>query len=260
MFTFFEVIKTLILPPAILIILLIVGLCCWKKRSLSFLIIVFATVIFYLLSLSPVALTLAKYLQYYPALNDDTIARSHAQAIVVLSGGRYAAPEYDRDVANEGELMRLEYAAYLYRKTHLPILVSGGYCGSKRSSEAQVMADVLQREFQVPVKWIENQSEDTWQNAKYSIAILKAHGLQKAFVVTTAVHIPRSVLAFQHFGFDVVAAPTRFFTLKNPKMNWMDLIPNGEALHCSKICLYEYFGLVWYKTRISLHKNNFIVS
>lgn len=251
MLIFFETIKTIILPPSFFIILLVIGLACWKKRLLSFSIISFATVTLYLLSLSIVTLTLAKPLQHYPALSDKVIVNAHAQAIVVLSGGRYKnAPEYGRDVASAEELMRLQYAAYLYRKARVPILVSGGFCSSQDKSEAQIMAEVLERDFKVPVRWIENASENTWQNAKYSIAILKANHIHRAFLVTTAIHIPRSVLSFQHFEFDVVAAPTRFFISKESYNSWANFLPDPEALRWSTFCLYEYLGLTWYKIKM----------
>lgn len=248
MLIFSTAIKSLILPPGLFIILLVLGLCLFRWRKLSFTLITIATLGLYLLSLDQVALWLAQPLQYYPALTDQAIAKAHAQAIVVLSAGRYKSPlEYNKhDKASMYEIMRLQYAAYLQRKTHLPILVSGGFCSDKDSSEASVMAHVLRDDFNVPTRWIENQSEDTWQNAKYSVAMLRAHNIKRAFIVTQAIHMPRSMLSFKHFGFDVVAAPTYFF-LKDS--DYLSLLPSPEALRLSIFSLYEYFGLVLYKMR-----------
>lgn len=248
MHIFSTAIKAFILPPGLFIVLLVLGLCLFRWRKLSFALIAIATLGLYLLSLVPVASWLAQSLQYYPALTDQAIAKAQAQAIVVLSAGRYKNPlEYNKhDKASMYEIMRLQYAAYLQRKTHLPILDSGGFCLDKDSSEASVMAQTLRDDFNVPTRWTENQSEDTWQNAKYSVAMLRAHNIKRAFIVTQAIHMPRSMLSFKHFGFDAVAAPTYFF----PKdSNYFSLLPNFEALNWNVFSLYEYFGLVLYKMR-----------
>ena len=38
------------------------------------------------------------------------------------------------------------------------------------------MRDSLTQDFQVPVRWVEDRSRDTWQNARDSAAILRANG------------------------------------------------------------------------------------
>jgi len=244
---FYDTLKILILPPGLIIILLVVGLCLFRMRRLSFVLLFSATLFLYLLSINPVTNFLACHLERYAALTDEKIIAAHAQAIVVLSGGRYKSPpEYGSvDQASIYELMRLQYAAYLYRKTHLPILVSGGFCLNQDASEAQVMAGVLRDSFHVPVKWVENHSENTWQNARYSIAILQAHKINRAFIVTDAIHMPRSMWSFQQDNFTPIAAPTHFFTTDLQFVS--PLVPNAESLRKSIFCLYEYFGLVLYQ-------------
>ena len=252
MLTVLTIIKAFILPPGLVMVLLILGLCCWRWRKLSFAILVLATLLLYLLSLAPVGLWLAYPLQHaYPALTEKALVKARAQAIVVLSSGRYKTPpEYAGvDRASQNEIMRLQYAAYLYRKTHLPILVSGGFCFEHDVSEAEIMARVLRDDFHVPVRWIESQSENTWQNAYYSVKILREHHLQRAFIVTDAIHIPRSIRSFKHFGFEPIAAPTHFFTSEDERAWWLLLLPNPEALERNIGVLYEYFGLVLYQTK-----------
>lgn len=252
MLIFSTIIKSFILPPGLFIVLLVFGLCLFRRRKLSFAIITIATLGLYLLSLDPVTSWLAQPLQYYPALTDQAITKARAQAIVVLSAGRYKNPlEYNHhDQASIYELMRLQYAAYLQRRTHLPILVSGGFCSNQYSSEADVMAQVLRDSFNVPTRWIENKSEDTWQNAQYSVALLRAHNIKRAFIVTQAIHMPRSMLSFKHFGFTAIAAPTYFF----PKNSgYLSLLPSAQSLYMSTSSLYEYFGLILYKIRSWQH-------
>jgi uncharacterized SAM-binding protein YcdF (DUF218 family) len=251
MFTLISVIKTLILPPGILIILLILGLLLWRVHSyVGAGIIIFTIVIFYFLSVQPVALLLAKPLQRYPALTVDNLKNPQAQAIVALGAGRYEnAPEYGKDTSSANELVRDRYAAYLYRKTKLPVMTSGGYVFGQRSSEGQIMADVLQEDLNVPVKWIDNIADNTWQEAKVCSGILKKDGVDTIYLVTHTLHMPRSVYIFKHFGLKVIPAPTYFIT-KNTEPTILDWLPNMGDLQTSQFCLHEYLGLAWYWLKV----------
>ena len=61
-------------------------------------------------------------------------------------------------------LERIRYAALLYRRCPIPVLVTGG--GDR--PESQVMANVLKEDYGVEVTWIESESLTTWQNALFS--------------------------------------------------------------------------------------------
>lgn len=179
-----------------------------------------------------------------------------AQAIVVLAAGRYkAAPEYGGgDIPDYVALARLRYAAKLYRETSLPILVSGGAVTSDRSSSplAQSMAKALRDEFGIPVKWSEEKSRNTAENAFYSARMLKHEGVNRILLVTDAMHMPRAVMAFTENGMEVVAAPTIFFS--NETFALSGLLPNVESLRRAHYAIYEWLGLVWYAIYYRLHK------
>lgn len=177
-----------------------------------------------------------------------------AQAIVVLSAGRYtAAPEYGgQEIPDYVALARLRYAAKLYRETGLPILVSGGSVTSNRSVKplAQSMAKALRDEFDIPVKWSEEESRNTAENAFYSARLLKRDGINRILLVTDAMHMPRSVMAFSESGMNVVAAPTIFFS--SEKFALSDLLPSVENLRRAHYAMYEWLGLAWYALRYRL--------
>jgi uncharacterized SAM-binding protein YcdF (DUF218 family) len=52
---------------------------------------------------------------------------------------------------------------------------------------------VLQDDFQVPVRWEEGRSADTWQNAEFSARILHQAGISRVYLVT---HSWRCLLIF----------------------------------------------------------------
>jgi hypothetical protein len=106
-----------------------------------------------------VAVFLLRLLDSSPPLDIER-ART-AQAIVILGGGtRHNAAEYGGDTLGRLTLERVRYGARVARMTELPVLVSGG-APSGGESEAKLMQDALQREFGVPVRWVERSSART---------------------------------------------------------------------------------------------------
>lgn len=188
--------------------------------------------------------------QQYPPQKDIWAKEMLPEAIVVLGAGRNRnAPEYGGESTSLSGIERLRYAALLHRKTGLPILLTGGQPLPNVRSEAEVMHDVLVDEFNVPVRWLEKDSHTTWQNAELSNKILLEEGIQSAWLVTQAWHMPRSMLVFQNRGITYQAASVSFGSI----IPWSDLymkwIPQPSALTRSMIALHEWMGLIWYKLR-----------
>jgi uncharacterized SAM-binding protein YcdF (DUF218 family) len=180
-----------------------------------------------------------------PALIVPTAAQ--AQAIVVLGGGRRReAPEYDgKDVPRATVLARLRYAVRLHRQTGLPMLVTGGSPEMNADSEAELMARVLREDFNAPPRWVEGDSDNTAQNAQYSAAMLRQAGISHIFLVTDALHMPRSARVFTQAGLTVTAAPTSY--LGRGALIALDFIPSGGALRDSHYAMHEWIGLLWYR-------------
>lgn len=172
-----------------------------------------------------------------------------AQAIVVLGGGRISnAPEYaGRDIPSSPTLHRVRYAATLYRATHLPVLVSGGQPDGAAVSEANVMAHVLREDFSVPVRWLEQASNNTAENAQLSARILRDAGVRRILLVTDAMHMARAKQVFTQVGLEVVAAPTIF--LANARSTPADFVPSSQWLQQTSYALHEWLGLAWYRWR-----------
>ena len=172
-----------------------------------------------------------------------------AQAIVVLSSGNVErAPEYEgQDVPDAVGLVRVQYAAYLQHATGLPILVSGGIEPGATSERTlgEALARTLREDFKTPVKWVEDKSRTTAENAEYSARMLKAAGVTRVLLVTHAMHMPRSQGAFERNGLTVVAAPTLFYS-RARWSPWM-LVPSASGLYRSYYAVHEWMGLGWYR-------------
>jgi len=247
-FNLLAFLRALILPPASLIVLLALGLVLYRRRPHAAQAAVLAgLVLLYVLSTRiGVSMLVAPLERMAPPV---TAARgTGAQAIVVLAAGRVAnAPEYGgMEQPDYVALARLRYAVRLHRETGLPILVSGGNGteDGRFKPKAFAMARALREEFAVPVQWTEPASENTAQNAEFSARLLQKENIRRILLVTDAMHMPRSVMAFERNGMVVVAAPTVYFS--SGRFTWMHLVPTVENLRRTYYALYEWIGLAWY--------------
>ena len=103
---------------------------------------------------------------------------ARADAIVVLGSGRERGdPAWGSDQPTGIGLERQRYAARLAKASGLPVLTTGGLHYGSPPSEAQLMADSLHDDFGVQVRWKEEQSRTTWENAKMTADILLPLGI-----------------------------------------------------------------------------------
>lgn len=245
-----NILKSLFFPPGGFLLLLLLGILLLRyNRRLAKAVLWASLVLGYLVSMPLVSGRLIASLQQYPALAPAAIARADAQAIVILSAGRYLnAPEYGEDTVGDKTLVRLRYGAHLYHRTHLPVLVTGGrVLNSKGDSLATVMARVLTREFGVATVWREDKSHNTAENARYSQKLLAARHIDTIFLVTHAADMPRAVATFEKAGLNVIPAPTKFNAPSGGLL--FALLPSVAALQDSYIAIYEWVGRAWYWLR-----------
>lgn len=238
-----DLLVVLLLPPGNgLLLLFLAGI--FRRRRWAFGLAALGAALIYLQSLPPVSYALMASLerQAGPVLSDT----EGAQAIVILSGGLETdAPEYGGDTAGERTLVRMRYGALLARRFGLPVLVTGGRPDDATLSEAVVMADILEREFAVKVRWQETQSRTTAENATMSAAILRDAGVHRIILVTQAFHMPRAARLFRAAGLEVIPAPTQFRTDGDIWDAGDSLLPRIELLHHTYYALHEWLGIAW---------------
>jgi uncharacterized SAM-binding protein YcdF (DUF218 family) len=231
---------TLFLPPGGILLLAAIGAVLLtsarlRARRAGWTLLIVSLVALWLLSTPLVANRLKRLAQGYPPL--DLSQPLDAQAIVILGGGEplLHAPEYGGAPAPRAELLeRVAYGAYVARHSGLPVLVSGGY------NETLAMQTSLARDFGVETRWIESHSRDTFQNAAFSTAILKAAGVSRIVLVTDGDHEWRAAHEFMSAGLGVVAAPAAVWT--HGGRGFMNYVPNAMALDHSTQALYEIIG------------------
>jgi len=206
----------------------------------------------YIASLPVTASILLSALEPETALSKKTILADDKppQAIVILGAGRrYHAPEFAGDTPNAFALERVRYGVWLARRTLLPVLISGGLAEEQSLSEAELMKQLIESEYALPVRWIETQSQTTYENAQYSAKMLKAEGIESIYLVTHARHIKRSMQMFEKFGLDVIPAPTVFDGKGLRGLTLRHFLPSARSLNRTAHVFHEWVGMLWYWVR-----------
>lgn len=250
----------LMLPPVPFLLLILAGArLMLPRRGWGWSLIVLSVAGLWLSTCMGTARLLEQFVLHPPpAMKAERIAQIKADAkgkaamgIVVLGGGAEPfAPEYGMSSLNSHSLERLRYGLWLARETGVPAGFSGGigWAASPGTPEAEVAARVAAQDFNRPLRWTEDQSRDTRQNASHSVALLKKAGVKHILLVTHGWHMPRAQRAFkeaaQPHGIDVEAAPMGLATRTDAAaLDWLPSNPGMQRVrHAVRESLGTLFG------------------
>jgi len=243
----------LLLPPAGLLLLAAAG--AWligrragsvRLRRTGWVLLGTALLSLWLLATPLVAEMLGRAAQRCPPL--DLTRPVHAQAVIILGGAapRLDAPDYGGEPAIALQLLeRVNYGAFVARRTGLPVAVSGAH------DETLAMRTSLARDFGVETRWVEDRSRDTFENAQLSARILLPLGITRIVLVTSADHEWRAMHEFSGAGFIVVPAPVGLTGRLDIRPQ--SFVPSAFALAVSTAAVYELIGDVVRQTFAMLH-------
>jgi len=242
-----RLLETLFLPPAGPFILLVVG-ALFARFGVGRKLLGLGVLLLYASSIPLLSNHLIDGLQRFSPVTPDALSRAGTEAVVVLGGGYYGeAEEYGKATVGPFFLERLRYAAWLYRHTGAPVIISSG------RSDAHTAAHLLVEEFGVPVLAIEDKSWTTQDNARNTVAILNEKGVTRIALVTHGWHMVRALYSFKQAGApSVYAAPMGLADPEPDAGDWRQWIPSARALSRARTALHEYLGLFWYRNQESL--------
>jgi uncharacterized SAM-binding protein YcdF (DUF218 family) len=232
--------RTLVLPPASPLVLAALGVWLLARRRTGdagrragLALALASLAALWALATPVVADALTRLAQRYAALGPGAPVRG--QAIVILSGGaERMAPEYGGWAVGLEALERVSYGAYVARRTGLPVLVSGS------AREALAMRATLARDFGITARWVNGESRDTFDDAQLSARLLKADGIARIVLVTSATHEWRAAKEFESAGLAVEPAPVHVWAPQPRELR--DYLPDAVALLQSREALYEILG------------------
>ena len=148
---------------------------------------------------------------------------------------------------------RLEETLRLYQIDPKPVLVSGGHANpfTPNLGENGIACDYLHRWGVRPEHiFSEAGSRDTFESAVAVAKILGAKGWRRYLLVTSAVHMPRSMQVFQVVAPEPVPAPGDF-TTPEFGLSPLGLKPSEGAAQDVWASLHEYVGMNWQSTGTS---------
>ncbi len=172
-----------------------------------------------------------------------------------------APPRATAEVGEAGD--RMIYAASLYQQGVAPrLILSGGGVmvdGTAIYPEANAMAELLAI-LGVPADALilESRSRNTYENAVEVKRELAALRVERIGLVTSALHMPRSVAIFARQGISVTPLPTDyqvtyadwdFYTQPNLAVQLANLAPTAGNLDKVSDALKEYIGIAVYWLR-----------
>jgi uncharacterized SAM-binding protein YcdF (DUF218 family) len=190
-------------------------------------------------------------MRYRPLVAQDVTR--HPAAIVLLGGGEERIKGWSDRVPlmEDVEAERVVEAWRVFKLTDAEWIISSGAASVRENSPVPtsvVMRDALVQ-LGVPSSRIllDSSSFDTHEEAVMIAPMLRARNIQQIILVTSAVHMPRSVGAFRALGMDTTPAiapdPGAF-------RGWAETyLPSRRGLSFSSQLAHELVGLPYYWIR-----------
>ena len=258
------VLTALLLPPVPLLIAILIGVWMMRPRpgkgARRGMWLVMAGVLgLWLSACSGLAGALqSQLLEASPALGGARLAELKSQAaaapnkpgiaIVVLGGGAEPyAPEYGSGSLSRESLERLRYGLWLGRQTGWPVAFSGGLGWAARAGEpeADIAARIAREDFHQPLRWVENTSRDTRENAARTLPLLKDAGVTRILLVTHGWHMQRARTVFDGAaaasGIHIEPAPMGL--AESSLLPVLDWLPSTDGFRQTRLVLREWLGL-----------------
>ncbi len=258
MFLFKKIIGSMLLPlPACLLIAFVGLFLLWRgRREMTGKILV---------TLGLVSLTVMSYLPMSRTMDDplknrfepymaerasgaDSRVAREVKFVVVLAGGHTADPSIPvTGWLTCNSLLRLMEGVRIFRQHPGSRLLLSGCGAFDPVPETHVMVEVA-RFLGVDRRDIilESGSYDTEDQARLIRPIVGNHPF---VLVTSAVHMRRSVAFFTGQGMDPIPAPVGVTKDSEPVVTPGWFFPNVDALEDSTAAVHEYLGLAWAKLR-----------
>ena len=250
MFFFKKILEELFSPLSLSLEIMIAGLFLLyvtsKKRTGKILVLIGMSVLAFC-SYTPTSdILITPLLKQYPAYrHDDQLILDEKPVIVVVLGAGYKRDSSVPVASRIGydALVRLIEGIRIYRMMPQGKLLLSGGSKPGTISSAQDMAQ-LARELGVNEKdiIIESKSRNTEEEAYIIRSMI---GQEHIVLVTSSVHMPRSIVLFRKHGMNPVPAPTRSIEERLLSLTPDPFFPSTINLQKSEMAVHEYLGIMW---------------
>lgn len=232
---------------------LITTLFYWRGRTkLAKITAVYSVVWLLLVSVSPLPKILAEKREgQYAQLDNDLIndLKEQPANVIVLGAGHSNAPGFTvHDRLSEPALKRLLEGIRIKQQLPQAKLICSGYSATGRQSQAEVLAEMA---IQLGISSLDTLLQPTAHNTE-----AEARAYSQRFsdtipliLVTSAIHMPRAVYWFKHYGLAPIPAPTNHLVMPDPGYEPFAFKPSTNKIDMSAKLLHEYAGMryAWFK-------------
>lgn len=135
-------------------------------------------------------------------------------------------------------------AARWYQLTQpAAVIVTGIGPAAEPRASAEAMADALVSAGVPRARiWLEPNATNTRENARYSVELGRSRGVTRFVVVTSAVHMRRSLREFRRAGVEPIGAPVEY--LGAPFGGLANLVPTASSIARTQQCVREFLGML----------------
>lgn len=237
-----DFLKLFLLPSSLIALLSLAGLGCLmhkKTRRLAMGLFCASGLLYLFFANGPISYYLIRQLESQNPVFSIDRHSTMFRDIVILTG--HALPDTRLPVSsivNSSSAFRILEALRLHQAFPEARITISGYDDVPLLMKDLLLSLGLRDELIL----LENQSRNTYQSAVH----LKDQLKEKDFIlVTSAGHMPRTLIAFNTLGMNPTPAPTDYLA----KMNVYDgqFLPNPNNLMRADLAMHEYFGLLWYR-------------
>lgn len=249
-----------IYPLGLACVFMLAAVLFWRKRNFAKVLLVSALAILFIGGNRYLANSMAKSLEW----QYDTLNSTQSMDVIIVLGGATEpgiAPRPMTEINAAGD--RILYAAKLYHDhPNAKVLLSGGdidFLDHSDSTPAGDMAAIMEM-MGVPESALilQDQSQNTYEDALFSCEKIKGAGYKNVVLVTSAMHMPRSVKLFEKQGCPVLPAPTDFSITETAwQQTWhptfegflINLMPSYSNMSQITKAMKEYIGMYVYHLR-----------
>jgi uncharacterized SAM-binding protein YcdF (DUF218 family) len=173
-----------------------------------------------------------------------------AQAVVLLSAGS----ETVRAAGGRLPMVKFQTAlraletARVYRLLGNPlVIVSGGVTKPGAAPESEAMQTAVVALGVPPNRVVaESESANTHEEAAVLKRMLRERGIERFVIVTSAVHMGRSMAAFAAQGLSPIPSASPLYQDRDPARGMFPLLPNDTSLEVGNAVVYEWCARAYY--------------
>jgi uncharacterized SAM-binding protein YcdF (DUF218 family) len=239
-----KIMLRLVFPVSLTLLVGIAGIILWRRRRLAFLLVLVSMSWLLVMSFPITGLLLVQSLESRAGSYADpaSLMATGVRYIVVLSGHFREGDLLPTDRVG-CSLLRLAEGIRLWRRVPgCKLVLTGGVIPglSREIPIAQALAQTAV-EMGVPPYALILES-DSWTTADQAKLVARIVGTTPFALVTSAFHMPRSIMLFRLEGLNPTPAPADFLA-KKITLGYDTLIPQAAGLQLTQIGMKEHLGM-----------------